>query len=332
MIHIGLRLSDLSWEWTRRHEGLSPSKPAICMFSPEPRIFTKDWLINGLEYRFRRTNRQVEFFIKKNNIDIIFGYCIAYSCGSVPVLSWIPDFQHKHMPDLFSKSARRARDKNFARIAKNAKRVVCMSNAVQDDFITFFPRYKDKSFVLRSAADIEEEVFSIDPAKVAAHYSLPERFIFVPNQFWKHKNHECVFKALHILKKKRERLFVVFSGHENDYRDPEYFPSLMAYAHKAGLEEMFISLGIIDYADVLQLMRQSICVLNPSLFEGFGLSVEEAKAVGKKAIVSDIPVFREHNAPEAVFFDPKSPAELAQKMLLVGIQVMRGPTLYWKKK
>jgi glycosyltransferase involved in cell wall biosynthesis len=43
----------------------------------------------------------------------------------------------------------------------------------------------------------------------------------------------------------------------------------------------------------------------------------EACYYGKAVICSDIPVFRETMGSCAVFFDPKSPKDLAQKMLLL---------------
>jgi len=61
-------------------------------------------------------------------------------------------------------------------------------------------------------------------------------------------------------------------------------------------------------------MRQSVCVLNPSLFEGFGLSVDEANCLGKRVLLSDLPVFREQAHPDAAYFEPTRLSELVEKM------------------
>jgi len=58
---------------------------------------------------------------------------------------------------------------------------------------------------------------------------------------------------------------------------------------------------------VLLLIRQSIGVLGPSLFEGWGFGVDEARSVGKRLLISDIPAHREQNPPEAIFFNPQDP-------------------------
>ncbi len=47
---------------------------------------------------------------------------------------------------------------------------------------------------------------------------------------------------------------------------------------------------------MLVLLAHAVAVINPSRFEGWSSSVEEAKALGKPLIVSDIPVHREQVA------------------------------------
>ena len=58
-------------------------------------------------------------------------------------------------------------------------------------------------------------------------------------------------------------------------------------------------------------MRQSLAVIQTSLFEGWSTSVEEAIALGKQIILSDIPVHREQNPKQGVYFDPNAPVQLA---------------------
>ena len=63
--------------------------------------------------------------------------------------------------------------------------------------------------------------------------------------------------------------------------------------------------------DQIQLLRCADAVLQPSLFEGWSTVVEDARALGKRIFLSDIPVHREQNPPGAVYFDPNEPADLA---------------------
>jgi glycosyltransferase involved in cell wall biosynthesis len=76
---------------------------------------------------------------------------------------------------------------------------------------------------------------------------------------------------------------------------------------------------------VFALIRQAVCVLNPSRFEGFGLSLGEARAVGKRVVVSDIPPHREQNVPCAEYFEPLDPDDLAAKLAMVWEATEPGP-------
>jgi hypothetical protein len=72
-------------------------------------------------------------------------------------------------------------------------------------------------------------------------------------------------------------------------------------------------------------MRQAICVLNPSLFEGFSLTVDEARSLGKRMLLSDIPAHREQKPPKSSFFDPTSCEDLAQKLSEIWNEAQPGP-------
>ncbi len=68
---------------------------------------------------------------------------------------------------------------------------------------------------------------------------------------------------------------------------------------------------MVSYSDVIALMRGAKAVLNPSLFEGWSTTVEEARALGVPLILSDIAVHREQMGNKAHYFHPDSPKELA---------------------
>jgi glycosyltransferase involved in cell wall biosynthesis len=88
----------------------------------------------------------------------------------------------------------------------------------------------------------------------------------------------------------------------------------MALAEKDGLAPWFRHLGLIPFDDVLALNAAADAVLNPSLFEGWASSVEEAKSLGTPLILSDIDVHREQ-APSAQFFSPRNPEALGARLI-----------------
>ena len=63
-------------------------------------------------------------------------------------------------------------------------------------------------------------------------------------------------------------------------------------------------LGLVSRDEVMSLMAGAIAVINPSFFEGWSTTVEEAKVFGKRMILSDIPVHREQCGARAHYFEP----------------------------
>jgi len=109
---------------------------------------------------------------------------------------------------------------------------------------------------------------------------------------------------------------VVCSGNLRDYRvkDYDYVDGLMRFIEDGKLADNIKILGQIDYPDVLCLMRQSVSVINPSRFEGWSSTVEEARSIGQRILLSNIPVHLEQNPENARYFNPDDPLELADLM------------------
>ena len=83
------------------------------------------------------------------------------------------------------------------------------------------------------------------------------------------------------------------------------------------LTEHVVILGHIPKMDQISLLKRSIPVIQPTLFEGGpgGGSSYDAISLGQPLIVSDIPVNREIDEHEAVcFFKPQCVVDLASKM------------------
>ncbi len=241
------------------------------------------------------------------------------------VISWIPDFQFVHLPEMFSSEQIAHLSAKFTQVSRRATLVVLSSHDARKDFCSFAPRFASKARVMSFVAHTPKGLYDVDSAAVVDRYNLPRKFIYLPNQFWKHKNHIVVIEALRILKGKGIAPFLVLTGNPCDVRNPLHFAELLQKASVWGVRDQMALLGLVPHDDVYSLIRQSICVLNPSFFEGWSTSVEEAKTVGKSVLLSDLPVHREQDPPAACFFDPCNADELADKMARFWASVSPGP-------
>ena len=207
------------------------------------------------------------------------------------------------------------------------RRIIVKSKTTLRDFQTFAPTLSGKVRVVPFVPHVPNDIYQRDPRKAILHYHLPERFFFLPNQFLKHKNHAVVLTAISILKRRGLNVSVVCTGTHQDGRTSNCFGELLARRAEQGLDQQFIVLDHVPRLSFFELMRQSLCVLNPTLFEGFGLSMAEARWVGKRVLVSDLPVLREHGHPNATYFDPHNADELADKLALIWNQERGGPDI-----
>jgi glycosyltransferase involved in cell wall biosynthesis len=271
------------------------------------------WKINRI--LSKKIDHRFSTFLKKESFDFVYPYLVNKD-EKLPYKGypWIYDFQHKYLPHLFTQSDIDGRDKTFAQIANVSSRVVLSSNTAAKDFQKFFPDSKCQTEVLQFRTSFPTSYYELNPTLIQQKYHLPERFFLVSNQFWQHKNHSVVLEALKILHDNHVFPEVVFTGHIYDFRKPDYIDLILQNISTYGLANQVYLLGLIPKVDQIQLMRHSLAVIQPSLFEGWSTVVEDARCLRKKMILSDFPVHLEQNPPGSVFFERHSPQELADLM------------------
>lgn len=244
-----------------------------------------------------------------NEYNLGLSFPLSPALGSCAWAGWIPDFQHRHLPELFSAEELRRRDVNMERLAREAPRVVLSSRDALADFARFFPAYAAKGTLL---------TFRVDPVPPAddteAAGEVPERFFLVCNQFWKHKNHAVVFEALRILQGRGVKPLVLCTGALNAYPESEYIEGLRRALHEGGLGEQVRLLGLVPGARIKSLLRRAIAVVQPSLFEGWSTVVEDARSFGRPSLLSDLAVHREQAPTGARYFSPHDAEALARLM------------------
>ena len=76
-------------------------------------------------------------------------------------------------------------------------------------------------------------------------------------------------------------------------------------------------IGIVKKDEVYSLFKNSFCIINPSLSEGWGNAVDYATFFKKIILLSKIPVHLEQNPSNGVFFKAKNYKDLAKKILIL---------------
>lgn len=270
---------------------------------------TVPWFIHKVLYKVFGSMILVNALLKYHRIDVISHVWFVYK-GRVPfrIIGWIPDFQYLHLPELFPTLDPDEETRQNQKIISQSDIVILSSyNALEDFKRIAAPEHQSRGVVLQFVSQPRSAASSnITLGAIEKKYGFLGKFLFLPNQFWAHKNHIVVLQAVKLLKQNGIDVLVLCTGNVKDYRieTTKYIDSIYEFIEANGLQGNVKILGLIDYNDVLFMMKNSLAVLNPSRFEGWSSSVEEAKSMGKPVVLSRIGVHVEQNPENARYFDP----------------------------
>ena len=276
--------------------------------------FSFQWFVDFILRDVFAINPIINRIIRKNEIEVLshsFIYGRDLKCKSV---NWIPDFQHIHLAYMFSKLNLLVRNYRLTRMSKYSDAIILSSYDAYNDYVKFAPKYVEKASVIHFVS--QTTVFETKPVSyLEAKYNFKGKYFFLPNQFWAHKNHKIALEAIQLLKKECPDVLLLCSGLLTDNRKNAHIDSLKNFVQKNELENNILFLGLIPYEDVKLLLFHCLAIINPSYFEGWSSSVEEAKSMGKSMILSNIPVHHEQADDIADFFDFDDSSMLSQILL-----------------
>jgi glycosyltransferase involved in cell wall biosynthesis len=255
--------------------------------------------------------------------DVVYPGFGAQEPGAAMV-RWIPDFQHRYLPHLFSDDEIAARDRSIGEIAERPGVVVLSSEAAAKDFRCFYPRHQATPRVWHFCSLLDTTT-PISPT-ILEQYKLPAKYLYMPNQFWVHKNHITVLKALARLRDEHGLVVpLVCTGAQADRRNEAHFSRLLQFIDAQGLTGQVHLLGLLDRKDQVNVLRHAAAVVQPSLFEGWSTVVEDVRATGRPIFLSKIPVHLEQNPPHCTYFDAESEQQLAVEIASQWPSLSAGP-------
>lgn len=301
------------------------SKEYIEIFEPyvaivKTRILTRKsfpWFLDKVWQNGMNNNILLDRLLEEHKIQVVTHS--SFISNKVKTINWVMDFQHLHFSELWNEKEMRQTKSFLHRLITKSDRIFLSSSAAFEDFKIEYDNFKEKvdilHFVSQPVREIQLALNPIDEITIKSKYNIDRLFIYLPNQFWSHKNHKVAFEAINILKERGLNPLLITSGLLKDFRSKsDHIEFLQRYVSDKHLESNILFLGLIPYKDVLDLFILSQCVINPSVFEGWSSTVEEAKSLGKAILLSDIKVHREQNPQNAIYFEPHNAKELADKL------------------
>lgn len=277
---------------------------------------------NLLTPLYRFSNRGYLKLLEKEKPDLVFYPTSSYISflSDTPSVVTVHDLQHRVNPQFKEVSAGgrwEYREYGFLEIARKAFKVFVDSEVGKEDMLRFYPKSKGKMVVLPYLfPNYLKTKISLSTAKKAAKsLKLPEEFIYYPAKFWPHKNHVRLVKAINILKKKGIRVDLVLSGSKD--ADFSSFAEVQRLTKKLELESQIHYLGYLSDLELSAVYKLSKALVMPTFFGPTNIPVLEAWAMGIPVLYSDIRGCREQLGDAGLLFNPKNPADIANKIGMI---------------
>lgn len=266
---------------------------------------------NARDWVGMRLDTQEEIARHLNRIDIYF--CPLFILWPRPLprptLVTIPDIQELFYPRFFSPIERQIRGHHYPESMRLADRIITISEYSKR---TFFDHYQIPPEKITVAYPCPDERFNLASqfARRPEATLNPNGYLLYPANNWPHKNHEALLQALAWLKSERNlEIPAVFTGSEL----AEGYP-LRQKINEYNLASQCLVLGYVTMEEMLYLYLHARGLIFPSLFEGFGLPLVEAMAVGCPVLAADSASLPEIGG-EAVAYISSMEAETFGKLL-----------------
>ena len=285
-----------------------------------PMLKNGKWKIVSVDLPWHSLEEQVKLpsILNKENLDLVhFPYFSVPIFYSKPFVVTIHDLILHHFPTgkastfpfpiYWAKIA--AYKFAISRAVKKANKVIAVSNSTKDEIVDHLNIKPEKIEVIYEAVDDKIRDKRLDTRKIDDKWKMVngKYFLYIGNVY-PHKNAETLIEAHNIFVRQLAdpNISLVFVGKE------DYFYRRLKQKVKSNKSIEF--LHNVSDENLSWLYQNAQAVVCPALMEGFGLPALEAMANKCLVIASDISALREVCKGNAIYFDPKNPNELVEKM------------------
>ena len=226
----------------------------------------------------------------------------------IPIYAFIHDVVFLDIKELTSKIGYYIRKYYLNRAVKIAKKIFTVSEFSKNRISFHFKKAKD---IVVAPCAIKKELINYFPQKVS---NSKEFIIFVGN-IKPHKGLETLVKGWRYARKKGFDKQLVIVGEKEGFKTKLSNEDFLK-------DEDIIFTGRISDEELYSYMSNASILVQPSIYEGFGLPPLEALYLGTTCLLSDIEVFKELylNSQNCYFFKKEDAKDLGEKLLSISPQ------------
>lgn len=249
---------------------------------------------------------------------ILLDRCDLFWCGNgmvslinfKPFLLTVHDFVYLRFPETMHPISLRHRSLLQPYGIKKAKWIVTNSQATADEMQTLYGRKTDA--VVYPSVDAQfyprrqEEIDSI-----LKKYLIPNVYNLIVGTIEPRKNLLVFLEGyLEVAKTKGLNPLVIIG------RDGWRNEAIHAVIERGKITGIFYTTGYLEREDMPALFSGASVYFMPSLYEGFGMPILEARKCGTSVICSDVPAMREAGGEKSIYHAPTKEgiAEVLRKL------------------
>lgn len=258
-------------------------------------MFGRSHLAWLLSYPFTKICRTLDLFISPN------GYLPPWL--SVPVLNCVHDFTYLIFPKTMTRRGYWTRWLLQKHWIKRARWIVANSMQTADEVLSECLREVD--CVVRPAVSDDFSLRQQEQVqKFKRERGLPEDFILFVGTFEPRKNIRSLIAAFEQLTRSAEHqhLRLLLVGSKGWGREEELLRS------QFNKNPNIVTLSDVRTSELPLLYSAARVFVLPSLYEGFGIPLLEARACGSPMIATDLPATREAGGSKPYYCQPTSQA------------------------
>ena len=218
----------------------------------------------------------------------------------------IHDLIFMRYPNMYSFFDRKIHYLKFKNAAKNADKIIAISEQTKKDIVHFLKINPDKiSVIYQGCKEAFKQTYTKEEKeKVALKFKLPKQFILNVGTVETRKNALLIVKAIKNCDTK-----LVLIGKKTRYVD-----EIEAYVLQNKLEDKILILNGLSSIELAIVYQLATIFVYPSIFEGFGIPIIEALYSKVPVITNKFGVFPEAGGPDSIYIDPENVNELEEKI------------------
>lgn len=289
-------------------DGLLKNLPTIheksfLLFSKGKKIPHKYASLRMISYKEGNLNKK----IRKSACDLVW----FMSGGGFPEPAEIPyiatvwDLQHRQLPFLPEIQQNREwdyREEKTRPFIGQATRLIVGTECGREELCRNYGVDPARIRIIPLPLTTEPAALKSEKSK-----NKIDPFLFYPAQFWPHKNHVVLLKALRLLKDKNIAIRLVCPGD-----DKGNLQKIRSWAKRLELENAVEFPGFLSDDEVQKLYNQALALVFPSLAGPDNLPPLEAMAVGCPVVQASLKGPQEQLGEAAFYADPFCPAAWAE--------------------